>query len=166
MCFNALRMIDGPALGQAAVCEPILRALPNWFGIESALRNYVAEIDGLPTLIAKVDGEVAGFLTIKQHSAYAAEVYVMGLRPGYHRQGLGRALMQAAEAHLAAQGVEYLQVKTLSPAVEDEHYAHTRAFYVAMGFRPLEEFKQLWDENNPCLLMIKYLHPPTLGELA
>jgi hypothetical protein len=44
-----------------------------------------------------------------------------------------------------------------TPSVTDEHYARTRAFYQAMGFRPLEEFKQIWDEANPCGLMVKYL---------
>jgi ribosomal protein S18 acetylase RimI-like enzyme len=152
-------MIEGPLYQQAALCEPVLRALPDWFGIESAIRNYVVEIDTLPTLFAKVGENVAGFLTLKQHSPYAAEVYVMGLYPQYHRQGLGRDLVKAAEALLAEQGVEYLQVKTLSPSVEDAHYAQTRAFYEAMGFRPLEEIRQIWGEENPCLIMVKYLHP-------
>ena len=53
--------------------------------------------------------------------------------------------------------VEYLQVKTLGPSHPDENYASTRAFYLAMGFRPLEEFKHIWDEHNPCLIMVKKL---------
>lgn len=32
--------IDGPYLGKAAVCMPILRTLPDWFGIEEALTHY------------------------------------------------------------------------------------------------------------------------------
>ncbi|MFA6119201.1 MAG: hypothetical protein WCT85_06020 [Parachlamydiales bacterium] len=50
-----------------------------------------------------------------------------------------------------------MTVKTLSPSADDENYAKTRAFYLSMGFYPLEEFKTLWDENNPCLFMIKVL---------
>jgi hypothetical protein len=46
-------------------------------------------------------------------------------------------------------------VKTLGPSSDDSNYAKTRAFYSAMGFRPLEEFKQIWDEHNPCLVMVK-----------
>jgi hypothetical protein len=26
-----------------------------------------------------------------------------------------------------------------------------------MGFRPLEEFPQIWDAQNPCLIMVQYL---------
>lgn len=40
--------IKGPLLGQALVCEPILRSLPEWFGIEEAIVRYLAEIASLP----------------------------------------------------------------------------------------------------------------------
>jgi hypothetical protein len=58
---------------------------------------------------------------------------------------------------LRGQGVEYLQVKTLSDAHPDAGYARTRAFYQAMGFRPLQELPELWGEENPCLQMVKGL---------
>ncbi len=65
--------------------------------------------------------------------------------------------MERAQAWLKCQGVEYLQVKTLGPSSPDDHYEKTRAFYLAMGFRPLEEFRRIWDEANPCLIFIKSL---------
>ena len=37
-----MTVITNPGLGQAALCEPILRSLPDWFGIESALVNYTS----------------------------------------------------------------------------------------------------------------------------
>ncbi len=151
--------IQGPSLGMASICAPILRALPNWFGIEAATAQYIKDIDVLPTLIALADGRAAGFLTLKEHNAYAAEIHVMGVLPTLHRCGAGRRLVNAAEKILRRRGVEYLQVKTLSPAHPDEHYARTRAFYLAMGFRPLEEFKELWGKENPCLQMVKSLTP-------
>jgi ribosomal protein S18 acetylase RimI-like enzyme len=150
-------VVQGPLLGQAVLCEPILRSLPQWFGIEEAVVHYVQEIEHLPTFLAVADGRVAGFLSLKEHFAEAAEVYVMGLRVEYHRRGLGCALVERAEEWFRSRGGEYLQVKTLSPARADENYARTRAFYRAMGFRPLEEFPHLWDEANPCLLLVKAL---------
>ena len=147
--------IEGPGYGKAAVCGPILRELPEWFGIEAAIDRYEAEIDGLPTFLAYQAGKVMGFISLKQHYPAAAEVLVMGIRPEAHRQGMGRALMRRAEAWLKAQGVEYLQVKTLGPSHPDEGYARTRAFYQAMGFQPLEEFHQIWDRDNPCLILVK-----------
>jgi ribosomal protein S18 acetylase RimI-like enzyme len=149
--------LQGPLLGQSAVCEPILRALPEWFGIGEATRQYILDVETMPTFLATVEERVVGFLTFRQHSPYAAEVHVMGVHPRAHRRGVGRALMQALEAHLREQGIEFLQVKTLSPAHPDQNYAKTRAFYRAMGFKPLEEFPDLWDEQHPCLQMIKGL---------
>jgi ribosomal protein S18 acetylase RimI-like enzyme len=150
-------IIQGPIFDAASVCEPILRSLPEWFGIEEATAQYIKDTDTLPTLLASINGEVVGFLTLKQHSDFAAEIHVMGVRPEVHRTGIGHALVEKAEETLRRRGVEYLQVKTLSPAHPDKHYARTREFYQAMGFRPLEEFKELWGEENPCLQLVKSL---------
>ncbi len=147
--------IEGPLLGQGAVCETILRALPEWFGVEEATAQYIRDVDTLPTFVAFEDGRAVGFMAVKQHFPQAAELYVLGVLPETHRQGVGQALLSAVEAYLHQQGVEYLQVKTLSASHPDPGYAKTRAFYEAMGFRPLEEFPTLWDEANPCLLMVK-----------
>jgi GNAT superfamily N-acetyltransferase len=151
--------VQGPFLGQAAVCEPILRALPKWFGIEEATAQYIRDTDSMPTLLALAGDQVIGFLTLRHHSPYSAEIHVMGIRPTEHRRGAGRALLVRAEQILHNQGVEYLQVKTLSPSDPDEHYARTRRFYEAMGFRPLEEFPNLWGPDNPCLQLVKHLPP-------
>jgi len=148
-------IIQGPFLGKASLCEPILRALPEWFGIEKANRQYIKDIEVFPTFLAWSNGLVVGFLALKAHNDYAAEIHVMGVLPEMHRRGLGRALVEAVEKHLRGQGVEYWQVKTLSSRHPDEGYARTRAFYEAVGFRPLEEFPDLWGEANPCLQMVK-----------
>ena len=150
-------VINGPLWGQSAVCEPILRALPDWFGIEAAIVHYVEEIEQLPTFLAQQANTTIGFLSIKQHNPYAAEIYVMGIRSEAHRQGMGRALVAAAEEYLREHRVEYLQVKTLAALHPDPYYARTREFYTAVGFRPLEVFTELWGKENPCLLLVKRL---------
>jgi GNAT superfamily N-acetyltransferase len=147
--------ITGPTYNASALCMPILRAMPDWFGIEAALLHYENEIDRLPTFLAYIDEDAAGFISLKQHFSASAEIYVMGIRPQMHRSGLGRALVQACESYLAGLGVSYLQVKTLGPSHPDPGYARTRAFYTRMGFVPLEEFPQIWDEKNPCLILVK-----------
>jgi ribosomal protein S18 acetylase RimI-like enzyme len=149
--------IEGPYFEKAAFCEPILRSLPAWFGIEESIVRYLTEIDNLPTWLACESGRVVGFVSLKQHTRYSAEVYVMGIQSEAHRKGIGRALINQAQEWLKSRGVEYLQVKTLGPSHSDGNYAGTRAFYEAVGFMPLEEFKQIWDEHNSCLIMIKKL---------
>jgi GNAT superfamily N-acetyltransferase len=137
---------------RSRLCERVLRDLPEWFGIEEATVAYISGVAELPTFGIDADA----VLSLKVHNPRAAEVYVMGVCRARQRQGLGTALLDAAEAYLRARGVEYLQVKTLGPSDPDVGYARTRAFYEARGFVPLEELHDLW-EHNPCLLLVKRL---------
>ena len=141
--------------GSGEICRMILEALPQWFGIPESVVDFVEVADRSPSVIASTHGNDVGITTIVSHSPYAAEVYVMGVLPEYHRNGIGRVMLRAAEAMLARSGVEFLQVKTRSGSKPDVGYEKTRAFYLAYGFRPLEEFPDLWDADNPALLMVK-----------
>lgn len=149
--------IDGPFLGKAAICEPILRSLPQWFGIETSNRQYIQDINSMPTFIALINGEASGFLTLKRHNKYSEEIDIIAVKPNMHRKGIGSAMLSKAEEYLNQNGVEYLQVKTLSSKHPDANYASTRAFYLAAGFRPLEEFSNIWGEQSPTLLLVKRL---------
>ena len=149
--------IEGPLFDKSTECTPIIRSLPEWFGMQSGIDHYSSVIDQLPTFLASSSAGVIGFLSLKQHNPYSAEIYVMGILPGMHRMGIGKALVNTAQTWLKLQGSEYLQVKTLGSSNPDSNYARTRAFYLAMGFRPLEEFRQIWDEHNPCLILVKRL---------
>ncbi|MBL7032616.1 MAG: hypothetical protein ISR91_00570 [Candidatus Delongbacteria bacterium] len=68
-------------MDKASLCEPILRSLPEWFGIEEATRSYLADIEIMPTFLATRVGDLIGFLTFKLHTEKAAEIQVMGVRP-------------------------------------------------------------------------------------
>jgi ribosomal protein S18 acetylase RimI-like enzyme len=147
----------------------LLGLLPRWFGIESSNAGYAEAARRLPAYLAwpaavpaagvPVAGVpvAAGVLLLDRHFPGAAEIHLLAVDPAYHRHGAGRALVAAAEADLAADGAEFLHVKTLGPSHPDEGYALTRKFYEAMGFAPLEELHGLWDPGNPCLIMIKHL---------
>jgi GNAT superfamily N-acetyltransferase len=143
--------------GSGAVCRQVLATLPAWFGLPESVEDYVARADEHPTVVATLEGGDVGILTLVVHTPYAAEVYVMGVRPEHHRHGIGRRMLGFAETWLRGRDIEYLQVKTLSPRHPDPGYAKTREFYFAVGFRPLEEFPELWQPGNPALQMIKTL---------
>jgi GNAT superfamily N-acetyltransferase len=152
--------------GETGQCEKILRSLPDWFGIEQAIVDYVRDIQVMETFVTvssstglagKEDGgEIVGFLTLHQHNEFSAEIHVMGVVEEHHGLGLGRAFVEYVEQLLRLRRVEYLEVKTMAPSSPNEPYQRTRGFYRALGFRPLEE-NQLWGEDNPCLIMIKHL---------
>lgn len=149
------------------IVDRLLRLLPDWFGIESANAGYVVKAHELPTYLAwPAHGSAAGtqkpqpvgVLLAARHFPESAEVYLLAVAPDMHRRGIGRALVEALEADLIADGVELLQVKTLGPSLPDASYDQTRQFYLHMGFRPLEEIRDLWP-GNPCLIMVKVLDP-------
>ncbi len=137
------------------LCREVLDDLPEWFGIPAAKDAYVAAALELPMLAAFVDGEPGGFMSLKRHTVRAGELYVLGVKRRFHRQGIGRALLAAAETFAGTEGLSFLTVKTLAASNPDPQYAATRAFYEAMGFVPIEVFPTLWDPRHPCLLMIK-----------
>ncbi|MBO0772184.1 MAG: GNAT family N-acetyltransferase [Actinobacteria bacterium] len=160
----------------------LLRSLPGWFGIESSIVEYVAKAHELPTYLAWPAGgpagpagqvigpadpvteqEPAGVLLAARHFPVSAEIYLMAVDPARHRQGAGRALVEALEDDLIADGAELLEVKTLGPSHPDTGYAGTRQFYTRLGFRPLEEIHGLWP-GNPCLIMVKLLAPRPAAE--
>lgn len=146
-----------PKSGQSTICEPILRSVPTWFGIEAANQQYVKDIEANITFIAERDNQAVGFLTPVKHSEVSAEIHVMAVLPQYHRNGVGRELTNHAEAYLRDAGIQFLQVKTLSSSDPDEDYRKTRAFYFGMGFVVLQEFPDLWGSENPCVQLIKAL---------
>ena len=133
-----------------------MRALPDWFGIESAIVQYVRDTETKPTWLAELGGHAVGFVTLNRHFTQAAEIHCMAVRPEVHRQGVGRALLERVEAQCRTDGVMFLQMKTLAPSVDYAPYVCTRAFYMAMGFTPLEELPNLWP-GNPCLVLVKRL---------
>ncbi len=142
---------------KSEICNKILRSLPQWFGIEQAIVDYVHDVSSMPTFVARNGNEVLGFISLKIHNEFSAEVHVMGILESFHRKGIGRQLVQEAESFLKKKGYKFFSVKTLSSTRECDEYEKTRKFYLSIGFYPLEEFKTLWGEANPCLMLIKSL---------
>jgi GNAT superfamily N-acetyltransferase len=139
------------------VAERVLRALPQWFGLEEPVIEYIADAAVLPTFIASEGSADVGFLTLKPFGAAAVEITAMGVLPDLHRHGYGRALVAAAEAHAREDGRAIIHVKTLGSSHPSESYGRTRRFYDALGFIPIEETTAFWGPANPCLVMVKSL---------
>ncbi|MEM9754054.1 MAG: GNAT family N-acetyltransferase [Planctomycetota bacterium] len=149
--------IDGPESVGAAEAEAVLRTLPEWFGIESALIGYAQQAGKGMTFTARHSGALVGFATVRRHFATSGEITCIAVRREDRGTGIGRLLVDAAQRWLVSEGVRWLQVKTLAESNPDPNYAQTRRFYLSQGFEPLEEMPGLWGDANPCLIMVKTL---------
>ena len=143
--------------GLSKECELVLLSLPKWFGDGASLKEYVEAIDKLDTYTAWCDEELVGFFSIKTHFEESIDLYVLGIKPKFHGQNIGSTLYKLIESDMKQKGVSFIQVKTLSPKAKNKEYLQTLKFYLKMGFVPLEDFPMLWDENNPCLQLIKHI---------
>jgi GNAT superfamily N-acetyltransferase len=135
----------------------IMNALPEWFSPPEYIKNNSIIHREFPFFVAFDGIKAIGFLTLKIHNKYTADIYNMGVLKEYHRQGIGGLLLSSAESYCRDHDFIYLTVKTLDESEIYEPYNGTRAFYYKNGFIPLEVFKAFWNERNPCLFLSKYL---------
>jgi ribosomal protein S18 acetylase RimI-like enzyme len=149
-----IQIIRRPS-GAGDICRKILATVPQWFGLPESNAEYAALAEAGPSWLAEADGEALGLMILKSHGPDAWEIYFLAVRSAAHRQGVGRALVEAAVCAASEAGARYLTVKTQGPSAGYEPYARTRAFYSAMGFVALEEFLTIWGPENPALFMVK-----------
>jgi len=142
---------------KSEICAEIILSLPKWFGLPEANKEYIEGVAGSDFFAAYMFGKPVGFYSIISHFPETSEIYVCGILEDFHRLGIGKELQKEVERSLSIRYVKYLTVKTLSASHPDKGYVKTREFYKACGFIPLEEFKTLWGEANPCLFMLKKL---------
>lgn len=131
----------------------ILEALPDWFGIPEAREAYARDSAGKPFFAAFDEDKPVAFLYLKQTGRDTVELAVMGVLQEYHRKGIGSALFERAKEYAREQGYSFIQVKTVQMGKYRE-YDETNRFYRALGFKELEVFPTLWDEDNPCQIYV------------
>lgn len=134
----------------------ILDDLTDWFSIGESRKTYIEESLDKRFLAIFLDDKPVGFLVMRETSKDCVEIFVMGLMKKYHRLGLGKQLIEAFENLARTLSFSYAQVKTVKRGTYEE-YDRTNDFYKAMAYKELECLPELWDENNPCQLYIKYL---------
>ncbi|MGC9367330.1 MAG: GNAT family N-acetyltransferase [bacterium] len=140
---------------KAQICEQILRSLPQWFGIEKAILHYIEDVKTLPFFKISIYGKTIGFCAIKVNYGVNADLYVLGIFKEFHGKGIGKRLIGTINEYCKQLNIPYMSVKTLSEKHPDKNYWKTRKFYEKCGFKPFEEFTDLWGEHSPCLYMIR-----------
>jgi len=134
----------------------LLGSVPEWFGIPEANAQYVADAGRLPSYLA-VDGDVVvGVALLAEHFPESRELHLLAVRRDRHRQGIGRLLVETVVEDLREAGVRLLEVHTVGPSHEDEGYARTREFYLALGFVAMTELQGI-DWSGPTLILVRPL---------
>lgn len=138
--------------------KEILEKLPEWFGNKQALDEYVEKVKEFPYYAAINNTDTCiGFFSVKTHYKHTGEIFVCGVLPEYQHHGVGKNLYKSVEKNFFQKDCKRVVVKTLSDTVDFEPYEQTRKFYKSIGFEPLITLTEMWDENNPCLIMLKLL---------
>ncbi|TCC10305.1 GNAT family N-acetyltransferase [Kribbella soli] len=129
--IRPLRVEDPPVL--AAAFDAI-----GWNKPESQYRRYLGEQEAgtRDVLIATVDGEFAGYVTVRWVSPYEPfdgipEVQDFNVLPKFRRRGIGSALMDAAEALVA----ERSPIVGIGVGLYPD-YGQAQRMYVRRGYLP------------------------------
>ena len=138
------------------IARTVLEALTQWFEVEESREGYIRDCVDWTFLAAKEVDKVMGFLCLKETGNATVELAVMGVLKEYHRNGVGRELVEKAKEVAKAAGYEFMQVKTVQMGMYED-YDKTNYFYIGCGFKELEVFPLLWDEANPCQIYIMSL---------
>ena len=143
---------------KSRIASEILMDLPDWFGLPESTKAYIEEAKGLPLWVARTTDEVVGFVTLAESSPETGEIHCIGSESPPQARDWNSTVSGAG-------GIREGQVQV--PASENgrrgryPEYDRTVAFYKSLGFSKLGVFPTLWNEENPCLMMIKALrvHP-------
>jgi ribosomal protein S18 acetylase RimI-like enzyme len=122
---------DGAALSalDAAVWSPFVSPAP----LPPPGREFFRESDPDSTLVAVVDGAVAGYAKLAPAVDLDSNRHVLELRglaidPSMHRRGIGRRLLEEAADEARSRGARRLSLRVLAPN------SAARSLYESCGF--------------------------------
>lgn len=109
-------------------------------------------------LVAEEDGRVLGYACWGPILGTVASVdlYWIAVDPEVQGKGVGKALMETAEAQIAAEGRSRVYLETSSRA----QYVPTRAFYLRCGYSVVAELDDFYAPGDGKVVFLKVL-PPT-----
>lgn len=69
--------------------------MPEWFGNKAALDEYVVKVTELPYWAAlNEENKCIGFMSVKIHYGHTGDIFVCGVLPEYHYNGIREVSLQ------------------------------------------------------------------------
>jgi GNAT superfamily N-acetyltransferase len=161
---ETLRLRDEPSAGDCAAVRALTSATGFFSDEEVTVAVELVEArlaqglaSGYRFLFADGDDGLDGYvcygpIALTQSSF---DLYWIAVRPAAQRTGLGRRLMQAAEAEARALGATAMYVETSSRP----QYEPTRAFYRRIGYRAAAELPDFYGPGDGQVIFAKRLRP-------
>nr|WP_106225324.1 GNAT family N-acetyltransferase [Legionella pneumophila] len=124
-----------------ALCSTITKDLPEYFGLPEVNEHYAIGVRTRTNFAAKKGNDVIGLISIDFPYPNNANIYWMAVRRDFHRQGVGKQLIEAACYFAKTQRAITITVETLSPSESEDNYLKTYQFYQSVGFHSLFDLK-------------------------
>ena len=151
-----IEQIDGATA--AKLHRELNTSLPNYYeGVLSpeALEGCVQETKRNTNFSVKINGQHVASLSYLNEFPLHFWLHYIAVKPEYHRQGLGSALLSKLFEKATKQNAKTIILKTLSPKAQNQHYLKTYAFYEKNGFEPM--FERPAPNNQNTIFIIKLL---------
>lgn len=148
-----------------ALCQTFTQELPEYFGLPEANEHYTIGVAKRINFAAKKDDNYIGLISIDFPYSNNANIYWMAVKPSFHRQGIGKQLIDTACHFAITQTAKTITVETLSPSESEDNYLKTYRFYQSVGFKALFDLKPAGYEWNMAYMM-KQLEPLAINQQA
>jgi predicted N-acetyltransferase YhbS len=154
--IRAMTREDKPSLMQ------ILRHTPEFKPAEVVVAEEVIDAylddpqhSGYFSLVAELDGAVVGYICFGPTPLTEGtwDIYWMAVAPDRRRQGIGSALMKAAEEPIRRAGGRLSMIETSSSPA----YESTRRFHTKHGYETLARIPDFYTIGDDMLIMRKLM---------
>ena len=142
---------------KADVTRRVLTDLSEWFTSRADIEKSAMMSMDHPMYAAYLGDEILGFSVVKAHNEKIADVYKIGIVKDYHRNGIGKVLLSAAEDYAREHGFDYIMVRLPAAPKKGSPLEGTCGFFADCGYMPFDRFRELKNELDQKLCLAKFI---------